>query len=85
MPVIFISSIATVDAWNKPEPVPERSLQDLDISTGGYGRSKLVSSLILEKAAKVSRVPTEIIRVGQVAGPSSEKGYWYVNFCVVCS
>ncbi|KAK4185156.1 putative dehydrogenase [Podospora australis] len=76
VPVVFISSIATVDAWKKKEPVPETSLHDFDISTGGYGRSKLVSSLILEKASEISKVPTEIIRVGQIGGPSSEKGYW---------
>ena len=76
VPIVFISSIATVDAWKKSEPVPERSLHDLDISTGGYGRSKLVSSLILEKASEVSGVPTKIVRVGQIGGPSSEKGYW---------
>lgn len=76
VPVVFVSSIATVDAWKRPEPVPERSLHDFDISTGGYGRSKLVSSLILERASEVSGVPTEIIRVGQIGGPSSEKGCW---------
>jgi thioester reductase-like protein len=76
VPIVFISSIATVDAWKRPEPVPERSFHDLDISTGGYGRSKLVSSLILEKASEVSGVPTEIIRVGQIGGPSGEKGCW---------
>ncbi|KAK3902336.1 hypothetical protein C8A05DRAFT_15597 [Staphylotrichum tortipilum] len=76
VPVIFISSIATVDGWRKSEPVPERSLHDFSISNGGYGQSKLVSSLILEKATEVSGVPTEIIRVGQIGGPSSEKGFW---------
>ncbi|KAK4195711.1 hypothetical protein QBC40DRAFT_18157 [Triangularia verruculosa] len=76
VPVVFISSIATTDAWRKKEPVPEKSLHDFDISTGGYGRSKLISSLVLEKAAEVSGVPGEIIRVGQIGGPSSEKGYW---------
>jgi thioester reductase-like protein len=76
VPVVFISSIATVDAWKRPEPVPEQSLHDLDISTGGYGRSKLVSSLILEKASEISGVPAEIIRVGQIGGPSGEKGCW---------
>ncbi|KAK4464967.1 hypothetical protein QBC42DRAFT_262241, partial [Cladorrhinum samala] len=76
VPVVFISSIATVDGWHRSEPVPEASLHDLGIATGGYGRSKLVSSLILEKASQVSGVPTEIIRVGQIGGPSSEKGYW---------
>jgi thioester reductase-like protein len=76
VPIVFISSIATVSAWKKAEPVPERSLQDLDISAGGYGRSKLVSSLILEKATEISGVPTEIMRVGQIGGPSSKKGLW---------
>ncbi len=76
VPVVFISSIATVDGWRKPEPVPERSLNDFSISNGGYGQSKLVSSLILEKATEVSGVPTEIIRVGQIGGPSSKEGFW---------
>ncbi|KAK3314006.1 hypothetical protein B0H66DRAFT_503806 [Apodospora peruviana] len=77
VPIVFISSIATVDKWRDPsQAVPEKSLHDFDISNGGYGRSKLVSSLVLEKATEVSGVPTEIIRVGQIAGPSSEKGWW---------
>lgn len=76
VPIVFISSIATVNAWKRPEPVPERSLHDLDICVGGYGRSKLVSSLILEKASEISGVPTEVIRVGQIGGPSSEKRFW---------
>ncbi|KAK3936324.1 hypothetical protein QBC46DRAFT_452805 [Diplogelasinospora grovesii] len=76
VPVVFISSIGTVDGWSKPEPVPERSIRDFDIISTGYGRSKLASSLILEKATEVSGVPTEIVRVGQIAGPAGEKGYW---------
>ncbi|KAK0625127.1 hypothetical protein B0T17DRAFT_493095 [Bombardia bombarda] len=76
VPVVFISSISTIDAWNKPYPVPEKSLHDFNDASLGYGRSKLVSSLILEKATEVSGVPTEVIRVGQIAGPMSEKGYW---------
>ncbi|GAB1316823.1 hypothetical protein MFIFM68171_07033 [Madurella fahalii] len=76
VPVVFISSIATVEGWKGPDPVPEQSLHNFDISMGGYGRSKLVGSLVLEKASDISGVPTEIIRVGQIAGPSTEKGYW---------
>ncbi|KAK3988746.1 putative dehydrogenase [Cladorrhinum sp. PSN332] len=76
VPVVFISSIATVSAWHKEEAVPERSLHEFEIAEGGYGRSKLLGSLILEKASEVAGVPTEIIRVGQIGGPSSEKGYW---------
>ncbi|KAL2161080.1 hypothetical protein VTH06DRAFT_8793 [Thermothelomyces fergusii] len=76
VPVVFVSSIATVNGWREPRPVPERSLRDPAIAVGGYGRSKLVSSLILERASEVSGVPVEILRVGQVAGPSGEKGAW---------
>jgi thioester reductase-like protein len=76
VPIVFISSVGTVSAWKKTEPVPGQSLRDLDLSSGGYGMSKLVSSLILEKASEISGVPTEIIRVGQIAGPSSEEGVW---------
>jgi thioester reductase-like protein len=77
VPIVFISSIATVGGWDKPEePVPEASLGDLNLPSGGYGRSKLVSSLILEEASKVSGVPVEVIRVGQIAGPEAERGVW---------
>ncbi|KAK0610810.1 hypothetical protein B0T14DRAFT_593567 [Immersiella caudata] len=76
VPIVFISSIATTESWQGKGPVPEKSLRDFDAAVGGYGRSKLVSSLILEKATEVSGVPSEIIRVGQIAGPMSEKGFW---------
>jgi thioester reductase-like protein len=76
VPIVFISSIATVSAWKKSVSVPEESLRDLNISSGGYGQSKLISSLILEKASEISGVPVEIIRVGQIAGPSSKRGLW---------
>ncbi|KAK3307162.1 uncharacterized protein B0T15DRAFT_553631 [Chaetomium strumarium] len=77
VPIVFISSIGTVDGWDRPDdPVPEASLRDLSLPRGGYGRSKLVSSLILEEASKVSGVPVEVIRVGQIAGPSAAKGVW---------
>ncbi|KAK3361815.1 ochratoxin A non-ribosomal peptide synthetase [Lasiosphaeria ovina] len=76
VPIIFVSSIATTEGWNQPGPVPERFIHDFSLAVGGYGRSKLVSSLILEKAAEISKAPTEIVRVGQIGGPVSEKGFW---------
>lgn len=76
VPITFISSIGTVDGWHEPYPVPERKLDDLTITSTGYGRSKLVSSLILDKASEVSGIPSEIIRVGQIGGPLGEKGLW---------
>ncbi|KAK4447368.1 hypothetical protein QBC34DRAFT_440122 [Podospora aff. communis PSN243] len=76
VPIVFISSIATTEGWEGKGPVPETSLRDFATAVGGYGRSKLVSSLILEKAKEISGVPYEVIRVGQIAGPMSEKGFW---------
>ncbi|WYZ39099.1 hypothetical protein EsH8_III_001013 [Colletotrichum jinshuiense] len=76
VPIIFISSIGTVDTWQGPGPVPEKRLMDLSLPSTGYGRSKMVSSLILDEATQRSGVPTAVVRVGQVAGPSSEAGVW---------
>ncbi|KAJ5688182.1 hypothetical protein N7536_010801 [Penicillium majusculum] len=77
VPITFISSIGTVERWESPEvPVPETALPDWSLATMGYSQSKLASSMILDKAAEVSGVPSVIVRVGQVAGPRSEKGKW---------
>lgn len=76
VPITFISSIGTVDRWHEPYPVPERKLDDLTITSTGYGRSKLVSSLILDKATETSGILSEVIRVGQIAGPLGTKGVW---------
>ncbi|OBR08840.1 Thioester reductase domain-containing protein [Colletotrichum higginsianum IMI 349063] len=76
VPVVFISSIGTVDTWAGPGPVPETRLLDLSLPSTGYGRSKLVSSLILDEATRRAGVPTAVVRVGQVAGPVSRDGVW---------
>ncbi|KAK1596905.1 thioester reductase domain-containing protein [Colletotrichum navitas] len=76
VPVVFVSSIGTVDGWRGPGPVPEKPLTDLSLPGTGYGRSKLVGSLILDEATRRSGVPTAVVRVGQVAGPASRDGVW---------
>ncbi|KAK2030283.1 thioester reductase domain-containing protein [Colletotrichum zoysiae] len=76
VPIIFVSTIGTVDGWRGPGPVPEKRLTDLSLPTTGYGRSKLVSSLILDEAVRRSGVPAAVVRVGQVAGPASRDGVW---------
>ncbi|KAF4955998.1 hypothetical protein FGADI_4171 [Fusarium gaditjirri] len=76
VPIIFISSIGTVDRWSSPEAVPEEALHDLTLPSMAYGRSKLASSLILDAAAEQSGVPTASVRVGQIAGSRGEKGLW---------
>jgi thioester reductase-like protein len=75
--VIFISSIATADKWDtKDGPVPEESLEDMGLPGGGYGRSKMVGSKILEDAARIGDFPAATIRVGQIAGPEADGGAW---------
>ncbi|KAI2470044.1 acetyl-CoA synthetase-like protein [Annulohypoxylon bovei var. microspora] len=72
--IVFISSVSSVDTWNGP--VPEAQITDFSVSAMNYGRSKMVSSLILDQALKVSGIPTASIRVGQIAGSRYEKGLW---------
>ncbi|KAI1390133.1 acetyl-CoA synthetase-like protein [Hypoxylon trugodes] len=74
VPIIFISSIGTADNWQGE--VPEAAITDFTAAAGNYGRSKQVSSLILDEAGRVSGVPAASIRVGQIAGSRYEKGLW---------
>ncbi|WYZ44922.1 hypothetical protein EsH8_VIII_000238 [Colletotrichum jinshuiense] len=75
--MVFVSTIGTTSKWNPSRgPVPEISLRDPTVSGLGYGQSKLVSSMILEDAAKVGDFPLAIVRVGQIAGPLADKGAW---------
>ncbi|RGP80578.1 hypothetical protein FLONG3_1317 [Fusarium longipes] len=76
VPIIFISSIGTVDGWNSPDPVPEEALNDVTLPQMGYGRSKLAASLILDAAVQQSGLHAASVRVGQIAGPKTEKGIW---------
>lgn len=76
VPVVFVSSIGTADGWSLPEPVPERRLDDLSMPQMGYGRSKLVGSLILDAAATHYGIAAASVRVGQIAGSRTEKGVW---------
>lgn len=76
VPVVFLSSIATVDGWDAPSPVPEGAITDLRLPAMGYGRSKAVSSLLLDRARERSGIPAASIRVGQIAGPRGKRGMW---------
>ncbi|KAI1106718.1 acetyl-CoA synthetase-like protein [Jackrogersella minutella] len=72
--IIFISSMSTVGQWKGP--VPETQITDFTVAALNYGRSKMLSGLILDEAAKVSGVPAASVRVGQIAGSRYEKGLW---------
>ncbi|KAI4840286.1 acetyl-CoA synthetase-like protein, partial [Aureobasidium sp. EXF-8845] len=78
--IIFISSIASTGNWHGSGHsgfVPEVFMQDNTLPLPqGYGESKHVASSILAIAAEKSSIASTIVRVGQLAGPSAEKGLW---------
>lgn len=75
----FVSSIATVGGW-KPKyglVVPEAPVENPDVTLPqGYGESKHVAERICLAVSRCAGVPTTILRVGQIAGPTLEKGLW---------
>ncbi|KAI9656073.1 MAG: putative NRPS-like protein biosynthetic cluster [Bathelium mastoideum] len=89
--VLFISSIAAVDAYKGPGQVPEAPVLDLNAAAPtGYGQSKLLSEVLLDKAAEKSGLRSAVCRVGIVAGPVERQlGLWntheYVPSIVVSS
>jgi thioester reductase-like protein len=73
--IVFISSISSVQEWAALYPgirVPEEIPPAYEVASPlGYGQSKHLSERILAKASAVSGVPVTLLRVGQVAGPTS--------------
>ncbi|KAJ5654047.1 hypothetical protein N7490_001050 [Penicillium lividum] len=75
----FISSISTIEGYS-PErgaSIPEVIYNDpSSVLRQGYGESKHVSERICAAASARVGVPTSIHRVGQIGGPTTEKGMW---------
>lgn len=78
--VVFISSVSAVGTEQPggdggPAAAPERVL---DMSqapqTNGYARSKFISELLCDAAARELRIPVTVARVGQVAGAVKRQG-----------
>jgi thioester reductase-like protein len=77
--IFFISSQGTVARWNLKNsgPVPEQIIADWGISEDmGYAESKLVSERLLDRAASVAGISSAVCRVGQIAGPTTQRGLW---------
>jgi thioester reductase-like protein len=80
--ITLISSIRAVGDWPLIHPrdptIPEAVVQDnRSAMPNGYRESKCVAEQILVKAHEVSGTPVNIVRVGQVGGPSiSSMGVW---------
>ncbi|KAJ5151090.1 NRPS-like protein biosynthetic cluster [Penicillium canariense] len=73
----FISSISTIEGYNKGPSIPEIIFDDpSSVLRQGYGESKHISERICATASAKCGVPTSIHRVGQIGGPTSELGMW---------
>lgn len=77
--VHFLSSIGAIGGWelsNGPS-IPELPFEDCDVTLRqGYGEAKHVCERICLAASQKSGVPISIHRLGQIAGPCTEGGYW---------
>lgn len=71
--IVFASSTSYALAWalayNKTTIPEDIILSSEEVSDTGYGESKQAAERILALASEHSKVPVEIIRVGQIAGP----------------
>jgi len=75
----FISSVATIGHWDwKHGPsCPEIPHNNIDVVVrSGYGLSKYTAEQMLHSSSQLCGVPSTIVRVGQVGGPSFGPGYW---------
>ncbi|KAJ6094742.1 hypothetical protein N7467_002255 [Penicillium canescens] len=76
----FVSSISTIQNWNISmggRSAPEDLIQSPDaVPHQGYAESKHVVERLCYHMSSVARVPTTILRVGQIAGPSLSMGNW---------
>lgn len=75
----FVSSISSIGDW-KPRDgpvVPETAVENSEVTLAqGYAESKHVAERICSEASHRAGIPTTIFRVGQMGGPTGEKGAW---------
>lgn len=75
--IIFISSVSAVGglAAGLDEPVPEKVFTSFDTPyVNGYARSKFLSELLCDTAARRLGLDTMVLRIGQVAGAVRRPG-----------
>ncbi|KAJ5668943.1 NRPS-like protein biosynthetic cluster [Penicillium macrosclerotiorum] len=73
----FISSISTIEGYSNGPSIPESIFNEpSSVLRQGYGESKHVAERICAMASAKCGVPTSIHRVGQIGGPTTEKGIW---------
>ncbi|KNG87110.1 hypothetical protein ANOM_005305 [Aspergillus nomiae NRRL 13137] len=72
----LVSSIATASSWDPSRrKIPEDIVPDtVQPPLQGYGQSKYVAENVCLAASSRSGVPVTILRVGQIAGPTTKSG-----------
>jgi thioester reductase-like protein len=74
-----ISSVAQLSTNSDSRVIPEEVIEDFEAPQDiGYAKSKLLSELLCDFAARCLHIPVSVARVGQVAGPVGAKstGLW---------
>ncbi|KAJ5673778.1 hypothetical protein N7462_009217 [Penicillium macrosclerotiorum] len=81
--LVFTSSTGTVSCWPKAVapnvPVPEEVIKCSAAATlTGYAQSKHVAERLLASAGARLKIPISILRIGQIAGPTTlaDSGKW---------
>lgn len=78
--LFFVSSISSIGAWNSSmgQPsAPEGPVHSPDAPLKqGYAESKHVAERLCYAASDKVGIPTTVLRVGQIAGPTTRRGRW---------
>jgi nucleoside-diphosphate-sugar epimerase/aryl carrier-like protein len=81
--LFFVSSISTIYGWDPAMgclSAPEDLIEDPDVVLKqGYAESKHIAERLCYEASKTTGVPTTILRVGQIGGPTRAEGIWNRN------
>ncbi|KAI0799165.1 hypothetical protein GGR55DRAFT_692891 [Xylaria sp. FL0064] len=80
MRTMFVSSVGAVAGLEPGAPasesVPSETVALSVTGMNGYARSKLLAELLCDTASRSLQIPVEIVRVGQVAGFSTQGTTW---------
>ncbi|KAI4279892.1 MAG: hypothetical protein L6R35_006007 [Caloplaca aegaea] len=74
--LVFISSESAVLGGTETV-VKEEVVQDWSCAQGtGYAKAKLIAERLIDRASRNCHLKSSIVRIGQIAGPTSGRGVW---------
>lgn len=78
--LFFVSSISSIGAWNNSmghPSAPEGPVHNPDAALKqGYAESKHIAERLCYAASDKAGIPTTVLRIGQIAGPTNRLGSW---------